>query len=91
MRIQRRETALYAQAAWMGATLVGTVALDSFSLDLYVAASLVGLLVVWQSTVATPDTRRWRHRLTVVVVLGLLGFGGIVLSRVLDAAAVVVV
>jgi hypothetical protein len=84
MPTRRRQRFVHAQAAWMLAVLLVLAVLGALSYDLFFILSLIGLLVVIELTAPFNVTPRWRSRLKWLVVLGLLGFGYIVIRRILE-------
>jgi hypothetical protein len=80
---QRRQRFIYAQTAWMLATIVGLTLLGALSLELFFVVSLIGLLVVVELTAPISITPRWRKRLRWIILLGLIGFTYIVIRRIL--------
>jgi hypothetical protein len=72
------------QVAWMLATVVVLAVVGSLSLELFFVLSLIGFLVVVELTAAVAVTPAWRRRLVWLVALGLLGFGYVVVRRVLE-------
>jgi hypothetical protein len=72
------------QVAWMVATVVVLAVVGSLSLELFFVLSLIGFLVVVELTAAVAVTPAWRRRLVWLVALGLLGFGYVVVRRVLE-------
>ena len=84
MAIGRRRRFVYGVVAWMlGATVFLTL-LESLEPELFFVLSLIGLLVVVELTAPFNVTPRWRRRLTLVIVVGLAGFGYIVVRRILE-------
>ena len=84
MPTQRRERFIHAQIAWMlGAALVLTV-LGSLSYELVFVLSLIGLLIITEMTAPLNVTPKWRRRLIVFIGIGLVGFGVIVVRRILE-------
>lgn len=83
MATWRRQRFLYGQMAWMLTTIVCLSLLDALSLELFFVVSLIGLLVVVELTAPFAVTPEWRSRLRWVILIGLLGFGYIVIRRVL--------
>lgn len=79
----RRVQFVGATVAWMTAALVGLTALEAYSLELFFVVSLVGFLVVTELTAPTIATPPWRKRLRWFIALGLLGFGAVVIRRIL--------
>jgi hypothetical protein len=71
MATQRRQRFLYAQTAWMLATIVVLALLGSLSLELFFVVSLIGLLIVVELTAPFSVTPRWRSRLRWVILVGL--------------------
>ena len=83
MTTRRRQRFVHAQVAWMlGAVLILSL-LNSLSLELFFVVSLIGFLVVVELTAPFNVTPRWRSRLKWLILLGLLGFGYIVIKRIL--------
>lgn len=80
----RRDRFLVGQLAWMVATVFLLVLLDSFSYELFFVVSLIGLLVVTELTMPFRVTPVWQRRLRWVILLGLVGFGYIVIRRILE-------
>jgi hypothetical protein len=58
--------------------------LGSLTIELFFVVSLIGLLIVVELTAPFRITPQWRKRLWVIIGLGLLGFGVIVIRRILD-------
>lgn len=84
MQRTRRIRFVHAQIAWMlGAILLLTL-LSSLTGELLFVVSLIGFLVVVELTAPFRITPRWRKRLWVVIAIGLLGFGIIVIRRILQ-------
>ena len=66
--------------------LVTLVLLSGFgllSLELFFLASLVGLLVLVELTSPVNVAPRWRARLKWILLLGLVGFGYVMIRRIL--------
>jgi len=84
MATARRQRFLFGQAAWMLGSLVILALLSSLSLDLFFVLSLVGFLVLVELTAPFDLTPEWRSRLKWVVLVGLLGFGYVVVRRILE-------
>ena len=68
----------------MSATIVALALLGSLSIELFFVVSLIGFLIVIELTAPFGVTPRWRARLKWLVALGLLGFGYIVIRRILE-------
>jgi len=68
----------------MLATVVALALLGSLSLDLFFVVSLIGFLVMVELTAPFNVTPRWRSRLKWIILLGLVGFGYIVIQRILE-------
>lgn len=84
MATRRRERFVHGQVAWMLGVIVLLSALGSLELELFFVLSLIGLLVVVELTAPFNVTPRWRRRLIPIILLGLLGFAGIVIRRILE-------
>ncbi|HET7324183.1 MAG TPA: hypothetical protein VFJ06_07620 [Halococcus sp.] len=84
MTTRRRQRFVYGQTAWMLATIICLELLGSLSLELFFVVSLIGFLVVVELTAPFSVTPRWRKRLRWIILLGLLGFGYVVVQRILD-------
>lgn len=78
MPTQRRQRFINAQLAWMLVTIVLLAAADALTLQSFFLFSLVGLLIVTDLTSPMNVTPKWRKRLRVVVLLGLVAFGLVV-------------
>lgn len=83
MVTRRRQQFVVGQVAWMLAAVLGLALLDAVSLELVFVLSLIGLLVVTELTAPINVAPRWRRRLRWLIAVGLLGFGVIVVRRVL--------
>jgi hypothetical protein len=66
----------------LSAILVLTL-LDALTLELVFVLSLIGLLVMTELTAPFNVTPQWRRRLLPFIGLGLIGFGVIVIRRIL--------
>ena len=84
MATRRRQRFIYGQTAWMLAIVVCLAALGSLSLELFFVLSLIGLLIVVELTAPFAVTPSWRARLRWIILLGLIGFGIIVVRRILE-------
>jgi hypothetical protein len=83
MVTRRRQQFVVGQVAWMLAAVLGLALLDAVSLELVFVLSLIGLLVVTELTAPINVAPRWRRRLRWLIAVGLLGFGVIVVRRIL--------
>ena len=83
MSTRRRQRFISGHLAWMLAVIVLLALLDALTLELVFVLSLIGLLVVVELTAPFNVTPRWRRRLLPLIGLGLLGFGVIVIRRIL--------
>ncbi|OIB55770.1 hypothetical protein [Natrialba sp. SSL1] len=72
------------QVAWMLAVVLSLTLLGSFSYELFFVLSLIGLLIVTELTAPFAVTPDWRRRLRWVILVGLVGFGVIVIRRILE-------
>jgi hypothetical protein len=84
MATRRRQHLLVGQLGWMLAAIVLLSLLGALSLELFFVISLIGFLVVVELTAPFAVTPRWRARLKWIVLLGLVGFGYIVIGRILE-------
>ncbi len=84
MATRRRQQLIVGHLAWMLATVFGLALLGTLSLELFFVISLIGFLVVVELTAPFSVTPRWRARLKWLIVLGLIGFGYIVIKRILE-------
>ncbi|WP_225335287.1 hypothetical protein [Halomicrobium urmianum] len=84
MATRRRQQFIAGQVAWMLAAVVGLAALGALSLELFFVVSLIGFLIVVELTAPFAVTPRWRRRLVWLVALGLVGFGYVVIRRILE-------
>ncbi|KAB1198232.1 MULTISPECIES: hypothetical protein [Haloferax] len=84
MGVTKRQRFVYAQLGWMlGVTLL-LVLLESLTLELFFVVSLIGFLVITELTAPFRVTPAWRRRLLWVIGIGLVGFGYIVIQRILS-------
>ncbi|WP_206335617.1 hypothetical protein [Natronolimnobius sp. AArcel1] len=72
------------QLAWMLAALLALSLLGSFSYELFFVLSLIGLLIVTELTAPFAVTPDWRRRLRWLILVGLCGFGVVVIRRILE-------
>lgn len=84
MAEDRRQRFVHGVVAWMLATIITLSLLDALALELFFVVSLIGLLVVIELTAPFNITPQWRRRLIQVIVVGLAGFGYIVIQRILQ-------
>lgn len=70
--------------AWMLGAAFVLALLGSLTLELFFVVSLIGFLVVTELTAPFNVTPRWRRRLKWLIAVGLVGFGYIVVKRVLE-------
>lgn len=84
MATRRRQQLLVGQLGWMLAATVVLALLGALSLELFFVVSLIGFLIVVELTAPFAVTPRWRARLKWAILLGLLGFGYIVIKRILE-------
>lgn len=83
MSTRRRQRFITGQVTWMLSVILLLALLDALSLELVFVLSLIGLLVVVELTAPFNVTPRWRRRLLPFIGLGLVGFGIIVIRRIL--------
>lgn len=84
MATRRRQQLLVGQLGWMLAAIFVLALIGALSLELFFVVSLIGFLIVVELTAPFAVTPRWRARLKWVILLGLLGFGYIVIKRILE-------
>jgi hypothetical protein len=84
MQTTRRLQFVHAQLAWMLGVILLLSLLGSLTVELFFVISLIGLLIVVELTAPFRITPAWRKRLWVIIGLGLVGFGVIVIRRILD-------
>ncbi|WP_123538124.1 hypothetical protein [Halosimplex salinum] len=84
MTTARRQRFFLGQAIWMLGTIVVLTLLSSLSLDVFFVVSLIGFLVVVELTAPFNVTPQWRRRLKWIVLVGLVGFGYVVIRRILS-------
>lgn len=90
MPTQRRQRFIHAQIAWMLVTIVVLTAADALSLQSFFLFSLLGLLIVTDLTAPMNVRPKWRKRLRLVVVVGLVAFGITVIGWVVEEVRTVV-
>jgi hypothetical protein len=84
MQTTRRLLFVHAQLAWMLGVILLLALLGSLTVELFFVVSLIGLLIIVELTAPFRITPQWRKRLWLIIGLGLLGFGVIVIRRILD-------
>ena len=84
MQTTRRLLFVHAQLAWMFGVILLLALLGSLTVELFFVVSLIGLLIIVELTAPFRITPQWRKRLWLIIGLGLLGFGVIVIRRILD-------
>lgn len=83
MATRRRQRFIHAQMSWMLAALLILVLLDALSYELFFVVSLIGFLIVVELTAPFAVTPRWRRRLRWIIAVALVGFGYVVVRRIL--------
>lgn len=83
MTTARRQQFILGQLAGMLLVTAGLVALNALSYELFFVCSLLVFLAMLEATAPFNITPRWRRRLRWLAVLGLVGFGYIVVRRIL--------
>lgn len=83
MTTAKRQRFVTGVTAWLVGTILLLSLLGSMELELFFVVSLIGVLVVVELTAPFNVTPRWRRRLIPLIVVGLLGFGIIVVRRIL--------
>lgn len=83
MPTRRRQQLIVGHLGWMLGTILVLTILGALSLELFFVVSLIGFLVVVELTAPFTLTPRWRARLKWVILLGLIGFGYVVIKRIL--------
>ena len=66
----------------MLAVVLALVLLNALSLELFFICSLLVLLVATELTEALSVTPRWRRRIRLAILAGLVGFGYLVVRRI---------
>lgn len=84
MQRTRRIQFVHVQIAWMIGAILTLTVLSSLTAELFFVVSLIGLLIVAELTAPFRITPKWRKRLWVVIGIGLVGFGIIVVRRILE-------
>lgn len=80
MATGKRMRFIHMQIAIMLTAVIFLALLDG-SLELFFVVSLIGFLALVEITAPVNLSPRWRRRLRLVILLGLLGFGYIVLHE----------
>jgi hypothetical protein len=81
MSAQTRQRFVHRQIAWMLLGLIVLAVFDAVALDLFFSISFIGFLYLLEFTNSITIRPRWRTRLRLLLLLGLLGFGYIVYRR----------
>lgn len=80
----KRRVFVQANVAWMLATALLLVLLDSLSYDLFFVVSFIGFLVLTELTDPITLAPRWRRRIKWLIPPALLVFGFVVLGRIVS-------
>jgi hypothetical protein len=83
MPTRRRNQFIIGHIAWTAAGILALSLLGALSYELVFVVSLIGLLVVTELTAPFAVSPAWRTRVKWVIAAGLLGFGYIVIRRIL--------
>lgn len=83
MGFRRRERFVFGQAVWMFLGLVALALFEALTLGAYLTVSVLGLVALTWLTEPATVAPRWRRRLRIAVLLGLVAFGLVVLRRVI--------
>lgn len=84
MAISRRQRFVYGQVAWMLLVVLLLAVIDGLTVEAVFAGSFLGFLVLLDSTDPINIAPDWRRRLRWIIILGFLGFGYIVVQRILS-------
>ena len=84
MATRRRQQFLIGTIAWQLGTILVLALLGSLSRGLRIVVSMIGLLVVTELAAPCAITPAWRRRLLWIIWAGRLGFGYIVIRRILE-------
>ena len=80
---RQRRRFVFALSAWLFSTLFVLALLEALTLELFFVVSLIGLLIVLELTAPFAVTPTWRSRLKWIILVGLAGFGYLVVRRIL--------
>lgn len=83
MPTRRRNQFIIGNVAWMTGGVLALSLLSALSYELVFVVSLIGLLVMTELTAPFAVAPAWRTRIKWFILLGLLGFGYIVVRRIL--------
>lgn len=83
MPTRRRNQFIIGNVGWMTASVLALSLLGALSYELVFVVSLIGLLVVTELTAPFAVSPAWRARIKWLIAAGLLGFGYIVVRRIL--------
>lgn len=84
MATRRRMQFIRGQMVWMIGAILVLVTLGTVSYELVFILSLLGLLIVTELTAPVNVTPAWRARIRWFILVGLIGFGVIVVRRILE-------
>lgn len=71
------------QTAWFLTALVLLALLDALTLELFFVLAFLGFLVIIELTAPFAVAPEWRRRLRLLILVGLVGFGYVVVTQVL--------
>lgn len=75
---------VHGQIAWMSAAAILLVFLKSLTYELFFVISLIGFLIMIEFTSPFAVSVRWRKRLRIILVLGLILFAYIIVIEILE-------
>ncbi|WP_256546726.1 hypothetical protein [Halobellus inordinatus] len=84
MAVKQRLQFVHATVAWTLGVILILALLESISYELVFVTSLIGFLVITELTAPFSISPAWRRRLLYIIGLGLVGFGYIVIRRILE-------
>jgi hypothetical protein len=84
MTTRQRQQFIIGHLSWMLSSIFLLSLLQALTLELFFVLSLIGFLIVVELTAPFALTPQWRKRLRWLILVGLLGFGYIVIRRILE-------
>lgn len=84
MGVAKPRRFVYGYLGWLFASMLLLALVSFLSYELFFISALIGFLVVFELSAPVRTTPTWRRRLWWVTVLGMIGFGYVVVRRVLE-------
>ena len=75
---------VHGQVAWMSGAAILLLFLDSLTYQLFFVISFIGFLIMMEFTAPFAVSVRWRKRLRLILLLGLIVFAYIIVTEIVE-------